>query len=338
MGAWGTGLWPLVAIVGPQAVANDVPSAQVSKWTVWQHDESWNGRMRIPVTCACGKRLSASPRLAGKRVKCPACQEALVVPAPAATETPRQKNAPGRSGTYSVQSKGGICPHCQAGMDAEDALCVQCGYHRQSGQRLQTLVTEPMMHGRPQDYRVEETEDRLVFQKGPPIKGLPWAIAVLVVGLGVIGCVWLFHPVTAGALLVGFIPVYALALHRETITVDRQQLKVRHFPFPWPRRTIPVSEIEQVYCRKEYRSRGANRDGFYTHEVHVLTSSGGRPNIVRQLPVESHAFFFEERIEHFLGITDREVEEGTWERYGPFVRLAIALIVAIVVLIMTTFL
>jgi len=36
--------------------------------------------MKISVTCQCGKRLAASPALAGKRVKCPACGAALIVP------------------------------------------------------------------------------------------------------------------------------------------------------------------------------------------------------------------------------------------------------------------
>jgi hypothetical protein len=39
--------------------------------------------MTIPVTCECGKKLRAKQELAGRRVKCPACGEVLVVPDPA---------------------------------------------------------------------------------------------------------------------------------------------------------------------------------------------------------------------------------------------------------------
>ena len=35
---------------------------------------------RIPLTCSCGARLSVIPRLQGTEVKCPRCQESLLVP------------------------------------------------------------------------------------------------------------------------------------------------------------------------------------------------------------------------------------------------------------------
>ncbi len=283
--------------------------------------------MSVSVTCICGKRIKAASRFAGKRVKCPVCGLGVEVPAAMA------------AGTGAAQSPGSVCPHCRAGMRLEDALCVQCGYHRDRGERLRTVVTEPVMHGRPHDYRVDEQEDRLTFTRGPAIKGgLPWEMAVLAILLAAIGAVWLYHPLAATILLTISIPLYVIALHRETISVDRRQLTVRHYPFPWPRRTIPVGEVEQLYCRKQYRSRGSNRDGFYTYEVHVLTKSGRRPKIISNLPVESHAFFFEERIEHFLGITDREVEESAWESYGWIVRSIVIVVLAIAVLIVTTFL
>lgn len=37
--------------------------------------------MAISVQCACGKSLSAKDELAGRRVKCPACQQPLLIPA-----------------------------------------------------------------------------------------------------------------------------------------------------------------------------------------------------------------------------------------------------------------
>ena len=40
--------------------------------------------MPIQVACACGKKLSVKDELAGRRVKCPACQETLSVPKPKA--------------------------------------------------------------------------------------------------------------------------------------------------------------------------------------------------------------------------------------------------------------
>ena len=42
--------------------------------------------MPIPIKCACGKKLSLKDELAGKKVKCPACQKVLSVPKPKAPE------------------------------------------------------------------------------------------------------------------------------------------------------------------------------------------------------------------------------------------------------------
>ena len=36
--------------------------------------------MPISITCQCGKKLKAPDKLAGKSVKCPACQHLLTVP------------------------------------------------------------------------------------------------------------------------------------------------------------------------------------------------------------------------------------------------------------------
>jgi hypothetical protein len=44
---------------------------------------------RIAIRCSCGKPLVALPRQAGKRVKCPACGQAVVVPAMASPQTVR---------------------------------------------------------------------------------------------------------------------------------------------------------------------------------------------------------------------------------------------------------
>ena len=41
---------------------------------------SGEGRRKLLVTCACGNRLSAPAKLAGKTVHCPACGESLVIP------------------------------------------------------------------------------------------------------------------------------------------------------------------------------------------------------------------------------------------------------------------
>ncbi len=44
--------------------------------------------MPIPVKCACGKKFSLKDELAGRKVKCPACQQVLSVPKPQVVEEP----------------------------------------------------------------------------------------------------------------------------------------------------------------------------------------------------------------------------------------------------------
>jgi hypothetical protein len=73
--------------------------------------------MAIPVSCACGKKLSVKDEFAGRKVKCPACQKLLKVPAaeefaedefadePA--ELPQKSRGGGKSGARGKGSKKG---------------------------------------------------------------------------------------------------------------------------------------------------------------------------------------------------------------------------------------
>lgn len=42
--------------------------------------------MPIPLTCTCGRTLRVKDEFAGRKVRCPACQDVLAVPKPAAVE------------------------------------------------------------------------------------------------------------------------------------------------------------------------------------------------------------------------------------------------------------
>lgn len=77
--------------------------------------------MPIKVECDCGKKLSVKDELAGKRVKCPACQELLTIPKSAAEEDPAEddwddgeadepsskRNRKSRGGNAAASSKAG---------------------------------------------------------------------------------------------------------------------------------------------------------------------------------------------------------------------------------------
>jgi len=55
----------------------------------------------IKFTCTCGEPLRVKDELAGRRVRCPACRQAIEVP-----PTPVSR-APGRMGPPAGESKGG---------------------------------------------------------------------------------------------------------------------------------------------------------------------------------------------------------------------------------------
>jgi DNA-directed RNA polymerase subunit M/transcription elongation factor TFIIS len=129
--------------------------------------------MPIAVACQCGKTLNVRDELAGKAVKCPACQQILKVPAagkPATgkppttantnapkaptprtptpkTPTPRPAAASAAAASSSLDSlfeesgfavkTGKFCPECAQLLLPGAVLCTHCGYHLESGSKLQ---------------------------------------------------------------------------------------------------------------------------------------------------------------------------------------------------------
>ena len=160
--------------------------------------------MPIAVSCQCGKTLNVRDELAGKAVKCPACQQVIRVPAqvPArATANPPQagrqpgppsaarpataqgkgaqgKDAQGQAGPaqarptpgrpaqaapsmaappassmdhlfeeagFSVKT-GKFCPSCSQLLLPGAVLCINCGYHVESGMTLERHKTDIEEH------------------------------------------------------------------------------------------------------------------------------------------------------------------------------------------------
>ncbi|MEE3370238.1 MAG: hypothetical protein VX346_12945 [Planctomycetota bacterium] len=101
--------------------------------------------MPIQVACQCGQRFSAKDELAGKRAKCPKCGQPLVIAeaAPAASNT-LEDSLGGLGGLMDqagFENAGGSpCPKCNAGMPPGAVLCVVCGFHLESGEKLETKV------------------------------------------------------------------------------------------------------------------------------------------------------------------------------------------------------
>ena len=103
--------------------------------------------MPIPVACSCGQKFSAKDELAGKRVKCPKCAQPLVIGAPAAARSGPDDPLGAVGGMSGLMNEAGFetsggaaCPKCNAGMPRGAVLCVQCGYHIETGEVLTTQV------------------------------------------------------------------------------------------------------------------------------------------------------------------------------------------------------
>ena len=125
--------------------------------------------MPISVPCQCGKTLNVRDELAGKAVKCPGCQKVLQIPAskaPAAAAQPA-KTAPRPATPVAKPSsstaaavaataasresdtmdsfyadagfeikRGKFCPACSEAILPDAILCTRCGYHLESGTKL----------------------------------------------------------------------------------------------------------------------------------------------------------------------------------------------------------
>jgi len=119
--------------------------------------------MPIKVSCQCGQAFNAPDKLAGKTVKCPKCQNPLAIPGGGQPQAPQQapkqqapkQQAPRQQAPPAADPLGGgmgslfddaglgvqsgppVCPSCQQTMMATSMVCVNCGFNRQTGARMQ---------------------------------------------------------------------------------------------------------------------------------------------------------------------------------------------------------
>jgi hypothetical protein len=135
--------------------------------------------MPIQLKCTCGKVVSVRDELAGKAVKCPACQSVIRIPA-AGTAKPTSATAKAPPGTAAVASKarqaakpvaakpsapsaddfglgsmddlfneagfevrtGKTCPSCFEAIAADAVFCTKCGFNLETGSKIRAHVAE----------------------------------------------------------------------------------------------------------------------------------------------------------------------------------------------------
>ncbi|MCP4420926.1 MAG: hypothetical protein GY805_30315 [Chloroflexi bacterium] len=94
-------------------------------------------------------------------------------------------------------------------------------------------------------------------------------------------------------------------VNKTTVTVDHNQLTVRHTPLPWwGNKRVDTSEIVQLYTKhnlSRYR-RGNNWSGNF--EVHAILKKGKHQKLLSGLESSEHVLFVEQTIEDYLGIED----------------------------------
>lgn len=123
--------------------------------------------MPIPVKCSCGKSFSLKDELAGKAVKCPACQNVIKIPVPGkvvatasptagkpaaaqpAAKPPAAKAPPPKAELDDLFAEEGFqvktgktCPNCFESAPKEAVLCVKCGFHFETGAKVEGHQTE----------------------------------------------------------------------------------------------------------------------------------------------------------------------------------------------------
>ena len=169
--------------------------------------------MPIRVRCSCGHSLSVPDQYAGKSGKCPKCGQMLKIPAveaggPAAAQAASAKSRPTATATAAkpvgkpaasaapipaasnpldqLLSEAGIgkesgptCPQCRAPVAAGQVLCVACGFHLESGQRLTGVASSTdAAQGQYSNKALNEADQSLRKEKAADdalkFVGAPW--------------------------------------------------------------------------------------------------------------------------------------------------------------------
>lgn len=146
--------------------------------------------MPIPVACQCGKQVNAPDNLAGKRVKCPACGNPLVIPAaPVAPASPLGQD-PGLGGMLAEEgmSETPRCPQCEENLKPGAVLCVACGFHLEKGKKVKGVGTKSGGHSGVADELLaraeEELEDAPVQHEGAyGKKSQEWILFAIMAGI-----------------------------------------------------------------------------------------------------------------------------------------------------------
>ena|GEM_PF-1335017 len=98
----------------------------------------------------------------------------------------------------------------------------------------------------------------------------------------------------------------ALFLNETTVTVQHGKLSIRHAPLPWwGNRTLPIEDLEQLFCKKNLTHSKDGKTGFY--ELHAILRNGQQITLLQYHEEPEKVLFIEQLLEEHLGIVDRPV-------------------------------
>ncbi len=127
--------------------------------------------MPIKVACRCGQSFAAKDELAGKTVKCPKCQAALVIPsaAPITVANSALNDLLEEEG-FSAHS-GVRCPKCNEPIPVSGMVCIACGHNIQTGMSVAPGLRQKSKnagHGEATELILQRAAEEL--RKSPPPK------------------------------------------------------------------------------------------------------------------------------------------------------------------------
>ena len=107
--------------------------------------------MPIKVKCGnCSAQFKAKDELAGRRIKCPKCQNPVVIAAARAAAPSAPKRAAAHNPLLDILDEedvrsrvsGPMCDNCGSEVKPGSVICIDCGFNLETGDRLETDASE----------------------------------------------------------------------------------------------------------------------------------------------------------------------------------------------------
>jgi hypothetical protein len=151
--------------------------------------------MPIKVSCHCGQSFTAKDELVGQTLLCPKCSQPLTI-APAGSRAQQVQHHAGNAmedlfdEIGMKEHKGPRCPRCGAPSNVGAVLCTSCGFHFQSGAKLEGAKfykTGERGHAEATDEYLDRAVQRIaedkIEEKKNQGQGVPWFVLLVALAM-----------------------------------------------------------------------------------------------------------------------------------------------------------